>query len=79
MVGSQQMYVDYYTREMIKEGDGISILCADNSDSVVKDTLPDDNCQIFSSEYRLLELRRELDSTKKMNRCYCVYQKCKTA
>lgn len=49
-----QMYVSYYTRELMNEGDtppiGI-VLCADKSDAVVKYTLPEDNHQIFASEY----------------------------
>ena len=63
-----QMYVNYYTREMMNEGDnqpiGI-ILCADKSDTVVKYTLPEQNTQIFASKYKLYlptedELRLEL-------------------
>ena len=49
-----QMYVSYYTRELMNEGDtppiGI-VLCADKSDAVVKYTLPEDNHQIFASKY----------------------------
>lgn len=49
-----QMYVNYYTRELMNEGDtppiGI-VLCADKSDAVVKYTLPEDNHQIFASKY----------------------------
>ena len=45
-----QMYVNYYTRELMNEGDtppiGI-VLCADKSDAVVKYTLPEDNHQIL--------------------------------
>lgn len=55
-IGQMQMYVNYYTRELMNEGDnppiGI-ILCADKSDSVVKYTLPEDNNQIFASKYKL--------------------------
>lgn len=67
-IGQMQMYVNYYTRELMNEGDnppiGI-ILCADKSDSVVKYTLPEDNNQIFASKYKLYmpteeELKREL-------------------
>ena len=67
-LGQMQMYVNYYTREMMNEGDnppvGI-ILCADKSDSVVKYTLPEDNSQIFASKYMLYmpteeELKKEL-------------------
>lgn len=49
-----RMYVNYYTRELMNEGDtppiGI-VLCADKSDAVVKYTLPEDNHQIFASKY----------------------------
>ncbi len=45
-----QMYVNYYTRELMNEGDtppiGI-VLCADKSDAVVKYTLPEDNHSDF--------------------------------
>ena len=44
-LGQMQMYVNYYTRELMNEGDtppiGI-VLCADKSDAVVKYTLPED-------------------------------------
>ena len=53
-LGQMQMYVSYYTRELMNEGDtppiGI-VLCADKSDAVVKYTLPEDNHQIFASKY----------------------------
>ena len=53
-LGQMQMYVNYYTREMMNEGDtqpiGI-VLCADKGDSIVKYTLPEDNHQIFASKY----------------------------
>lgn len=67
-IGQMQMYVNYYTRELMNEGDnppiGI-ILCADKSDSVVKYTLPEDNNQIYASNYKLYmpteeELKHEL-------------------
>jgi len=55
-LGQMQMYVNYYTREMMNEGDsrpiGI-ILCADKSEAVVRYTLPEDNDQIFASRYKL--------------------------
>lgn len=78
-IGQMEMYVNYYTREMMNEGDnppiGI-ILCTDKSDTVVKYTLSENNTQIFASKYKLylptedelrLELQREynaLDSAK---------------
>ena len=67
-LGQMQMYVNYYTREMMSEGDnppvGI-VLCADKSEAVVKYTLPEDNSQIFASKYKLYmpteeELKKEL-------------------
>ena len=72
-IGQMQMYVNYYTRELMNEGDnppiGI-ILGADKSENVVKYTLPEDNSQIFTSKYKLYlpseeELRRELAISKK--------------
>ena len=64
-----QMYVHYYERELMNEGDNPPIgivLCADKSESVVKYTLPENETQIFASKYRLYlpseeELLRELN------------------
>lgn len=53
-LGQMQMYVNYYTRECMNEGDNPPIgivLCADKSDAVVKYTLPEDNHQIFAAKY----------------------------
>lgn len=69
-LGQMQMYVNYYTREMMNDGDNQPIgivLCADKSDTVVKYTLPEDNAQIFASKYKLYlpsedELRVELQN-----------------
>ena len=67
-LGQMQMYVHYYERELMNEGDnppiGI-ILCADKSESVVKYTLPENETQIFASKYKLYlpseeELSQEL-------------------
>lgn len=62
------MYVNYYTREMMNEGDSQPIgivLCADKGDSIVKYTLPEDNHQIFASKYFTYlpteELKHELN------------------
>ena len=69
-----QMYVNYYTREMMNDGDnppiGI-ILCADKSDTIVKYTLSENNTQIFESKYKLYlptedELRTELNREYKV-------------
>lgn len=55
-LGQMQMYVNYYTWEMMNDGDnpptGI-VLCADKSDAVVKYTLPEDKKQIYASKYKL--------------------------
>ena len=67
-LGQMQMYVNYYTRELMNEYDtkpiGI-VLCADKSDSVVKYTLPESNDQIYASKYQLYlpsvdELKKQL-------------------
>lgn len=63
------MYVHYYERELMNEGDNLPIgivLCADKSESVVKYTLPENETQIFASKYKLYlpseeELLRELN------------------
>ena len=70
-IGQMQMYVNYYTRELMEEGDNPPIgivLCADKSDTLVKYTLPLDNKQIYASKYLLLlpkedELRNEINKT----------------
>ncbi len=67
-LGQMQMYVNYYTREMMNEGDNPPIgivLCADKSDAIVKYTLAEDNNQIYASKYKLYmpteeELKKEL-------------------
>ena len=53
-IGQMQMYVNYYTRQMMNEGDNPPIgivLCADKSDTLVEYTLPVDNQQIFAAKY----------------------------
>ena len=73
-LGQMQMYVNYYTREEMNEGDnppiGI-ILCADKSDTLVKYTLPEDNKTIFASKYMLYipseeELRIEINKERQI-------------
>jgi predicted nuclease of restriction endonuclease-like (RecB) superfamily len=75
-IGQMQMYVNYYTRELMNEGDhppiGI-LLCADKSDTMVKYTLPEGNNQIYASKYMTYlpseeELKQELnlDTFKKL-------------
>jgi predicted nuclease of restriction endonuclease-like (RecB) superfamily len=69
-LGQMQMYVNYYTREMMNEGDNLPIgivLCADKSEAVVRYTLPENNSQIFASKYMLYlpteeELKKEIFS-----------------
>ena len=49
-----QMYVNYYTREMMNEGDNPPVgilLCADKSDTLVEYTLPENDQQIYASKY----------------------------
>lgn len=49
-IGQMQMYVNYYTREQMNEGDNPPIgilLCADESDMLVRYTLPEGNTQIY--------------------------------
>ena len=73
-IGQMQMYVNYYTRELMEPGDnppiGI-ILCADKSDTLVKYTLPLDNKQIYASKYMLYlpkeeELREEMNKQRRL-------------
>ena len=67
-LGQMQMYVNYFTREMMNEGDNPPIgliLCADKSEAVVRYTLAEDNKQIFASKYMLYlpteqELKNEI-------------------
>lgn len=67
-LGQMQMYVNYYTRQMMNEGDNPPIgilLCAEKNDAVVKYSLPENNSQIFASKYFTYlpteeELKREL-------------------
>ena len=67
-IGQMQMYVNYYTKEKLNEGDnppiGI-ILCSDKSDTLVRYTLPEGQNQIYASKYMLYipseeELRKEI-------------------
>ena len=63
-----QMYVNYYTRELMNDSDSKPIgliLCADKKDAVIKYTLPEDNNQIFAAKYKLYlpteeELQKEI-------------------
>lgn len=53
-LGQMQMYVNYYTRELMNPGDnppvGI-VLCAEKNDAVVRYTLPEDEKQVFAAQY----------------------------
>ena len=68
-IGQMQMYVNYYTRHMMNEGDNPPVgilLCAQKSDTLVKLTLPEDNYQIYAAKYMPYmpteeELKRELN------------------
>ena len=68
-LGQMQMYVNYYTRELMNDGDNPPIgivLCADKSDAIVKYTLPEDNNQVFAAKYMTCipseeEYKRELN------------------
>lgn len=71
-IGQMQMYVNYYTRELMNEGDNPPIgivLCSDKSNAVVNYTLPEGNTQIFASKYMLYipseeELKREIQAER---------------
>ena len=69
-IGQMQMYVNYYTRELMEPGDnppiGI-ILSADKSDTLVRYTLPLDNKQIYASKY-MLYLPKEEELRNEMNK-----------
>lgn len=68
-IGQMQMYVNFYIRNLMNEGDNPPIgivLCADKSDTIVEYTLPDDNKQIFAAKYLPYmptkeELKKELN------------------
>lgn len=73
-IGQMQMYVNYYTRNLMEEGDNPPIgivLCADKSDTLVSYTLPLDNKQIYASKYMLYlpkeeELRDEINKQREI-------------
>lgn len=51
-LGQMQMYVNYYTRELMNDGDNPPVglvMCANKKDAVVKYTLPEGEHQIFVS------------------------------
>lgn len=52
-LGQMQMYVHYYTRELMNEGDNPPVglvMCANKKDAVVKYTLPEGERQVFVSQ-----------------------------
>lgn len=73
-IGQMQMYVHYYERELMNEGNnppiGI-ILCADKNDLVVKYTLPEGDKSIYVSKYKLY-LPTEEELIKELNREYAL-------
>lgn len=61
-LGQMQMYVHYYERELMNEGDNPPIgivLCADKSDAVVRYTLPESETQVLASKCKLLNFPSE--------------------
>lgn len=68
-IGQMQMYVNYYTRKMMNEGDNPPVgllLCAKKSDTLIQLTLPENNTQIYAAKYMAYmpteeELKRELN------------------
>ncbi|MCC8037427.1 MAG: DUF1016 domain-containing protein [Bacteroidales bacterium] len=53
-LGQMQMYVNYYTRELMNPGDNPPIgivLCTEKDDTMVKYTLPEGQNQIFAAQY----------------------------
>jgi len=79
-LGQMQMYVNYYQREIMAEGENPPIgivLCADKSAAVVRYTLPEGNTQIFAARYKLVlptedelaaELQRERETIERERR-----------
>lgn len=52
-LGQMQMYVNYYTRNLMNPGDNLPVgivLCAEKNDAVVEYTLPKDEKQIFAAK-----------------------------
>lgn len=71
-LGQMQMYVHYYERELMNEGDNPPIgivLCADKSDAVVRYTLPESETQVLASKCKLYLLSEE-ELLKELKREY---------
>ena len=78
-LGQMQMYVHYYERELMNEGDNPPIgivLCADKSEAVVKYTLPETETQVFASKYKLY-LPTEEELLKELQQEYRALEDCK--
>ena len=55
-IGQMQMYVNYYDRDIRKDDESNTVgilLCASKNETLVKYTLPEDNKNIFASNYKL--------------------------
>ena len=79
-LGQMQMYVHYYERELMNEGDNPPIgivLCADKSDAVVRYTLPENEAQIFAARYKLY-LPSEEELLKEIRQEYRALESAKT-
>lgn len=71
-LGQMQLYVNYYDKECIHEGDNPTIgliICTDKNDSMVKYTLGEQNQRVFASKYQVHlpteeELKNEIDKEK---------------
>jgi predicted nuclease of restriction endonuclease-like (RecB) superfamily len=71
-LGQMQMYTNYYRRELMNKGDNPPIglvLGAEKDHAVVEYTLPENNTQIFTAEYKTYlpteeELKREINLEK---------------
>lgn len=78
-IGQMQLYTNYYSRELLEEWENPTIgilLCADKNDAVVRYTLPENEKQIFASNYKLYlpteeeivaEIKSEQDKLKLLN------------
>ena len=70
------MYVNYYTKEKMLDGDnppiGI-ILSSDKSETLVKYTLPEGESQIFTSKYKLY-IPSEEELIKEINEQISIYE-----
>lgn len=74
-LGQMLMYVNYYDREIVKDGDNPTIgliLCTEKNDTMVQYVLEEKNEQIFASRYKTylpseeelrIELKREIELT----------------